>query len=152
MNIRFRYISINTSNNEVSGFILCYDSLQDAQSFFDVLMNAYKHGIKYKTLLKFQNSDSTEYNMILVINGGEYCYQIEISGIDHIFIDKLCESIKNNGYVYILTAQSKTEQELKLVKSGYLCISRFFVNEVQIEGCVNNTEFPIKELNNFVRY
>ena len=145
MNIRFRHLSISDEKNYISGIALCYNTMIEANVLFDVLYECFEGNVSEKISIKFYKNKFSMYNMSLLIRESKNLYRIELEGIKNIYIEKLERSLKENGYIFIVTAQSNIVSEFKLNKQKYCCVSEFYIDNKKVEGNKRKNNF-VKEL------
>ncbi len=145
MDIRFRYLNISDGKNHVSGIALCYNKMEEADILFEVLMNGFGTNISQKIFIKFDKNKCDTYNMDILIKGSENLYKVELEGIDSMYVEELKKSIKINGYIFIVTAQSNKISEFNINKKRYCCVSEFYVDNKKVDGNIKSNHF-VKEL------
>ena len=90
------------------------------------------------------------YNMSMLIRGSKNLYKIELEGIENIYVEELEKSIKENGYIFIVTAQSNIVSEFKLNKQKYCCVSEFYIDNKKVEGNKRKNNFAKDLVEQFV--
>ncbi len=135
MDIRFRFISVSDINSEktISGFALCYDTLEESNIMFETLMRAYEETKVFeKTIVKFSSHSDGSYKLLLTINGNEtFC-----ATIDHIEKQYVCclkEAIEEQGTIFVISAKSTEEEELSINKGNFICVTRIYIDDIAIE-------------------
>lgn len=145
MDIRFRYLNISDEKNYVSGIALCYNTMEETNTIFEVLQKGFGAKITEKVSIKFNKNSCNTYNMNMIIEGNENLYKIELEGIDSMYIKELEKSIKDNGCIFVVTAQSNIISEFKLNREKYFCVSKFYIDNKKVDGS-NNINYSVKEL------
>ena len=59
-------------------------------------------------------------------------------------------SLKENGYIFIVTAQSNIVSEFKLNKHKYCCVSEFYIDNMKVEGNKRKNNFAKDLVEQFV--
>lgn len=150
MNIRFRHLTISDEKNYISGIALCYNTMKEANVLFDVLVEGFEANLSKKISIRFYKNKFNMYNMSMLIRGSKNLYKIELEGIENIYVEELEKSIKENGYIFIVTAQSNIVSEFKLNKQKYCCVSEFYIDNKKVEGNKRKNSFAKDLVEQFV--
>lgn len=124
--------------------------MKEANILFDVLQEGFEANVSEKISIKFNKNSSHRYNMSMSITGSKSLYKIDLEGIEKAYIEELENSIKNNGYIFIVTAQSNRVSEFKLNKQKYCCVSEFYIDNNKVNGKKRKNNFPQNLVEQFV--
>lgn len=134
MNIKFRHIKIGDGEKEISGFALCYETLQQAGVIFDILLSGYENNIEKKVFIKFIKESNNTYELKMLVRGNKNEYMVEIGGIEGEYIDELKASIIKSGSIFVVTAKSNTESEFVLTQHKFFCVNEIYIDEERVAG------------------
>jgi len=151
MDIRFRFLNISNGNlNNITGFALCFDSLNEADVVFKTLIKSYDETHIYeKTMVKFSSCSNETYNLHFCIKGIE-SFHAHLMQIDKKFVFLLRDAIEKQGNIFIITAKSTKEDEFIINKGKYICVSRIYIDDTIIERKVHEATFDMNLLKELI--
>lgn len=152
MNIRFKYASIcDKANNEVAGFVLCFDTLKEAEEPFRILIKSYEETNFYeKTSVHFFHETENTCSLKLTINGYE-SFEAELSGIELKYVQQLIDSIESQGFIFILSAAVSNDDDMTINKNKYISTSRIYLDGHLYESHIGRLKFDINALKEAVQ-
>lgn len=145
MDIRFRCLSISDEQNDVSGIALCYNTMAEAESLFNIVVSGCRSNAFSKINIEFQRQKSHLFNMDMLVKGDENFYKINLQGVEWQYVNVLKKSLEKNGYIFIVTAVSKIVSEFKLNKKKYCCVSEISIDGKRITGNINSSTINLVE-------
>ena len=152
MDIRFKYATISDSeNNVVSGFILCFDTMEDAEEPFRILIKSYEETHIYeKTVVHFYTETDNTCSLHFTIRGDE-SFEAILSGIESKYVQQLINSVETQGFIFILTAVATNNNKMELNKKKYISTSRIYMDEKIFESHVGRLKFDFNALKEAIK-
>lgn len=142
MEIRFRHLRISDGIDSATGFALCYNTIEEAETLFDILRLGYEKVAGRKIELRLQRMSNNFYDLIMKVKGGKYDYNIELHEIERQYVLSLKEAVQKYGYIFIITAKSKTIDEFTINKGKYCCINEFYIDSDRISNLNKTKRYP----------
>jgi hypothetical protein len=150
MNIRFRHLRISDGMDTISGIVLCFETIQEAEFYCKLTKEGFRSGKAEVHSIHFYKFESDKkYSVIIKVNGLDEYLTMEIPEIEDMYVKDLKRQLEEYQYIFIIAARS-VENEVEIINDHYFCSSRISINNEEFIG-QSKRDFPIHILKELVK-